>query len=143
MTLRAPHPPIWLLGFGLWPLGVNGAFLLITMPQLLAAQHTPETRIAAITAMALAPGFVSFLIAPLLDWRFSRRTWAVVFTLLTGLGSAAAFLFVERLEALPALFFLSNLGAYLVAAACGGWFGERVAGVTADSGSDAKASTRQ
>ena len=122
----APRPPIWLLGFGLWPLGVNGALLLITMPQLLAAQHTPEDRVAAITAMALAPGFVSFLMAPLLDWRLSRRTWAVIFTLLTGFGSAAAFLFVRRLEVLPVFFFLSNLAAYLVAAACGGWFGEIV-----------------
>jgi PAT family beta-lactamase induction signal transducer AmpG len=127
MTPRASHPPIWLLGFGLWPLGVNGALLLITMPQLLAAQQTPENRIAAITAMALAPGFVSFLMAPLLDWRLSRRTWAIIFTLLTGFGSAGAFVFVRRLEALPFLFFLSNLGAYLVAAACGGWFGELVA----------------
>jgi PAT family beta-lactamase induction signal transducer AmpG len=65
--------------------------------------------------------------APLLDWRFSRRTWAIVFTPLTGCGGAAAFLFVERLELLPGLFFVSNLGAYLVAAACGGWFGELVA----------------
>jgi MFS transporter, PAT family, beta-lactamase induction signal transducer AmpG len=127
MPSRSPHPPIWLLGFGLWPLGVNGALLLITMPQLLAAQHAPETRIAAITAMALAPGFVSFLMAPLLDWRFSRRTWAIAFTALTGLGSAASFLFVRRLDVLPVFFFLSNLGAYLVAAACGGWFGELVA----------------
>jgi PAT family beta-lactamase induction signal transducer AmpG len=120
-------PPVWLLGFGLWPLGVNGALMLITMPQLLAAQHAPETRIAAITAMALAPGFVSFLMAPLLDWRYSRRTWAVIFTLITGIGSAAAFLFVRRLDVLPLFFFLSNFGAYLVASACGGWFGELVA----------------
>ena len=124
---RAPHPPIWLLGFGLWPLGVNGALLLITMPQLLAAQHLPATRIAAITAMALAPGFVSFLLAPLLDWRWSRRTWAILFTLVTSLGSVMALAFVRRPEILPVFFFLSNLGAYLVAAACGGWFGELVA----------------
>src|SRR5271156_3040663 len=110
MSPRSAHPPIWLLGFGLWPLGVNAALLLITMPQLLAAQHTPEARIAAITAMALAPGFVSFLLAPLLDWGVSRRTWAVIFTLTTGFGSTAAFLFVRRLELLPVLFFLSNLG---------------------------------
>ncbi|WP_394761687.1 MFS transporter [Phenylobacterium sp.] len=125
--IRAPHPPIWLLGFGLWPLGVNGALLLITMPQLLAAQHLPATRIAAITAMALAPGFVSFLLAPLLDWRWSRRTWAILFTLVTSLGSVMALAFVRRPEILPVFFFLSNLGAYLVAAACGGWFGELVA----------------
>ena len=127
MTARASHPPIWLLGFGLWPLGVNGALMLITMPQLLAAEHAPPGRIAAITALALAPGFVSFLMAPLLDWRFSRRTWAVAFTLVTGLGAAAAFLFVRRLEILGVFFFLSNLGAYLVSAACGGWFGELIA----------------
>jgi len=120
-------PPVWLLGFGLWPLGVNGALMLITMPQLLAAQHAPESRIAGITAMALAPGFVSFLIAPLLDWRFSRRTWAVIFTLVTGIGSAAAFLLFRSLDVLPVFFFLSNFGAYLVAAACGGWFGELLA----------------
>jgi len=96
------------------------------MPQLLAAQHASETRIAAITAMALAPGFVSFLMAPLLDWRFSRRTWAILFTWLTALGSVSAFLFVQRLDVLPVVFFLSNLSAYLVAAACGGWFGELV-----------------
>jgi len=108
---------------GLWPLGINGALLLITMPQLLAADHTPAGRIAAITSMALAPGFVSFLLAPVLDWGLSRRTWAVIFTLATGLGSMAAFLFVRRLALLPWFFFASNLGAYLVAAACGGWFG--------------------
>jgi PAT family beta-lactamase induction signal transducer AmpG len=127
MSRRPSHPPIWLLGFGLWPLGVNGALLLFTMPQLLAAEQAPETKIAAITAMALAPGFVSFLMAPLLDWRFSRRTWAIVFTLVTGLGCTGAFLFVKRLEVLGLFFFVSNLGAYLVAAACGGWFGELVA----------------
>ncbi len=126
MSRRAAPPPIWLLGFGLWPLGVNAALLLITMPQLLAAEHAPESRIAAITAMALAPGWVSFLMAPLLDWRFSRRTWAIVFTLVTGLGGAAAFVLVRRLEVLGVFFFISNLGAYLVAAACGGWFGELV-----------------
>ena len=127
MSTSRAHPPLWLLGFGLWPLGVNGALLLITMPQLLAAQHLPEARIAAITAMALAPGFVSFLLAPLLDWRFSRRTWAILFTLLTSAGSIAALAFVNRPEVLPVFFFASNLGAYLVAAACGGWFGDLVA----------------
>jgi PAT family beta-lactamase induction signal transducer AmpG len=126
MTPRASPPPVWLLGFGLWPLGVNGALLLITMPQLLAAQHTPPGRIAAITSMALAPGFVSFLLAPLLDWRASRRFWAVAFTALAGLGCAGAFALVRRPQVLPGLFFASSLGAYLVAAACGGWFGEIV-----------------
>jgi PAT family beta-lactamase induction signal transducer AmpG len=127
MSRPPAHPPIWLLGFGFWPLGVNAALLLITMPQLLAAEHTPEARIAAITTMALVPGFVSFLLAPILDWKLSRRTWAVIFTLVSGLGCAAAFACVRRLELLGVLFFATNLGGYLVSAACGGWFGELVA----------------
>jgi hypothetical protein len=61
MSPTAKLPPVWLLGFGLWPLGVNGALLLFTMPQLLAAEHAPEARIAAITSMAVTPGFLSFL----------------------------------------------------------------------------------
>ena len=126
MHSRTKVPPIWMLGFGLWPLGVNGAILLITMPQLLAAEQAPESRIAAITSMALAPGFVSFLMAPLLDWKLSRKTWAVIFSVLSALACIAALVLVKHLELLAPLFFLSNLGAYLVSAACGGWFGELV-----------------
>ncbi|MDE2356102.1 MAG: hypothetical protein KGL69_05045 [Alphaproteobacteria bacterium] len=126
MSARETPPPIWLLGLGMWPLGVNAALLLITMPQVLAAAHTPPARIAAITSMALAPGFISFLLAPLLDWGLTRRVWAILFTLLAALGCVSAFVFVRRLDLLPGLFFASNLGVYLVAAACGGWFGELV-----------------
>ena len=126
MGSRSKRHRIWLLGFGLWPLGVNGALLLITMPQLLAAEHAPAVRIAAITSMALAPGFLSFLMAPLVDWRLSRRSWAVIFTLSTSAASVAAFLLLRRLGQLPVFFFLSNLGAYMVSTACGGWFDELV-----------------
>ncbi len=58
--------------------------------------------------------------------RFSRRTWAVVFTLVTGSAAPRPSCSSGGWRLLPAFFFLSNLGAYLVAAACGGWFGELV-----------------
>ncbi len=126
MTRGRAIPAIPWLGLGLWPLGINGALLLITMPQILASQGTSPERVAEITSMALAPGFLSFLLAPLLDWGLSRRAWAVLFTLVTAAAGAGAFLFVRDTPLLPALFFVSSFAAYMVSAACGGWFGELV-----------------
>ena len=57
------------------PFSISGTVLLITVPQLLAARHVPEPMIASITAFALIPGFAAFVVSPILDVRFSRRTY--------------------------------------------------------------------
>ena len=57
---------------------VRGA-VLITVPQLLASMHVPQPLIASITAAAMIPTFCGFLLAPILDVRFSRRSYALVF----------------------------------------------------------------
>ena len=111
------------MGFGFLPLGVNGSIMLITLPQLLAADHVPEVRIAAITSLALAPGFFSFLLAPLLDWRYARRSWAIGLSLVSAVATVTALLLVKSLAILPVAVFVSSFAAYLVAAAAGGWFG--------------------
>jgi MFS transporter, PAT family, beta-lactamase induction signal transducer AmpG len=116
-------PPIWLLGFGFFPLGVFGSLMLITVPQLLAANHVPEPRIAAITAVGLIAGFLSFGLMPLLDWRFSRRTYAVVFAIIGGACLFGAFAFINHLQLLAALLFIGDLSISLCVAAVGGWFG--------------------
>ena len=67
--------PIWLMGLVNLPFSISGTVLLITVPQLLAARHVPEPMIASITAFALIPGFAAFVVSPILDVRFSRRTY--------------------------------------------------------------------
>jgi PAT family beta-lactamase induction signal transducer AmpG len=47
--------PVASLGLANLPFGLYGGLALITMPQLLAARHVPEPRIAAITAAAMIP----------------------------------------------------------------------------------------
>ena len=126
MALHRSLPPVWLLGFGFLPLGVNGSIMLITLPQLLAADHVPEVQIAAITSLALAPGFFSFLLAPLLDWRFARRSWAIALSVLSAAATVAALLLIKNLSLLPVAVFVSSFSAYLVAAAAGGWFGNLI-----------------
>ncbi len=111
------------MGFGFIPLGVFGAVMLITTPQLLAANHVPESQIAAVTATALIPGFSGFLLSPLLDWKFSRRTYALIFAALGAAALFAALLMIHDLAALTALLVLGNLAIGLCMASVGGWFG--------------------
>ena len=67
-----PLPPVWLMGLTNATFGFTGGFSVITLPEMLAAQGVPGGRIAAV----LSPGFFIFLFSPLLNVRFSRRTWS-------------------------------------------------------------------
>jgi len=116
-------PPIWLMGFGFFPLGAFGSLMLITVPQLLAANHVPEAKIAAITAAGLLPGFLSFALTPLLDWRFSRRAYAITFAIIGAVCGTLALIEIADLPLLTALLFAGNFSIGLGVAAVGGWFG--------------------
>jgi PAT family beta-lactamase induction signal transducer AmpG len=123
---QRPLPPVWLMGFGQVPLGAAGALTLITTPQLLAANHVPEPQIAGVTAIALIPGFAAFLLAPLLDWRYRRRTYAIVCTIIGAACQFAALLSIGNLPLLTALLFTGFMAIALSVAAVGGWFGALV-----------------
>jgi PAT family beta-lactamase induction signal transducer AmpG len=123
MATHRPLPPIWLMGMGFFPLGATGSILVITVPQLMAADHTPEQKIASVTAIALTPTFFGFLLTPLLDWRLSRRTYAIGFCLLSAFTQFLALLFIHDIPFLTAMLLVSELAVTLVVAAVGGWFG--------------------
>jgi PAT family beta-lactamase induction signal transducer AmpG len=114
------------MGLGFTPLGVNGAILLITVPQLLAAHHVPEAQIATITSIGLLPSTLCFLLGPLLDWRFSRRAYAVALSIVGAACAFGALLSIDDLPRLTVLLFSANLAISLVVAAVGGWFGNLV-----------------
>lgn len=124
-TKRAP--PVWLMGFCQAPLGVSGGLTLITLPQLLAAKHVPEPVIAGVETWSLVPLFCAFLVSPLLDWRFSRRFYAIVFAILTAAISFAAYLTLDNIPLLSLLSFLGGVTITLYVAAIGGWTGSIVA----------------
>lgn len=116
-------PPSWLLGLANLPLGLTGGVALLTVPQLLAARHVPEPVIAELTTLALVPTFVVFLLGPILDVRFSRRTYAVAATLLATAATAVALLQTDNLTILGAAMFCALGGAAINSVAIGGWFG--------------------
>ena len=123
-TRRAP--PVWLMGFCQAPLGISGALTLITLPQLLAAKHVPEPAIAGVETWSLVPLFCAFLVSPLLDWRFSRRFYAIVFAVLTAAITFIMYLTLDNIPLLSLLAFLGGATITLYVAAVGGWTGSIV-----------------
>jgi PAT family beta-lactamase induction signal transducer AmpG len=109
------------------PLGITGAVALLICPQLLAAAHVPEPRIAEITGLALLAGFACVPLSPILDVRFSRKTYTVAFTLLGGLLTTASLLELDNLAVLGWLLFATFFSICLAIAAAGGWLGSLVA----------------
>ena len=125
--------PVWLLGLTNAPLGITGAVGLLIAPQVLAAQHVPETTIANVTTLGLAGTFCFFLIAPILDVQFTRRTYAIAMSVLAALVTFAAVMSFPNVGLLGLWLFLALLTANLNQAAVGGWFGSVL-----PEGSDAK-----
>jgi PAT family beta-lactamase induction signal transducer AmpG len=120
-------PPIWLLGLANAPLGLAGGVALLTVPQILAARHVPEPVIAQLTTLALVPTFAAFLLGPLLDVRFSRRTYAIVATVLAAIGTGAAFMVAGNIVLLGVALVCAMGGAAVNGIAVGGWFGSLIA----------------
>ncbi len=123
--LRIAIPVAW-LGLANLPFGLFGGLALITMPQLLAARHVPEPQIAAITAAAMIPTVCGFLVAPILDVRFNRRSYALVFGALTALTGWFSLSQLGSLGVLTAVLVTGFLFANLFYNALGGWLGDLV-----------------
>lgn len=101
--------------------GFMGGFLVLPLPQLLAAEHVPVERIAAISAACFSWAIWVFLLGPILDIRFSRRWYATLFAVLSGAGLAAAILLRTHLAAFEAAVMLAYAAATMSSNALGGW----------------------
>ncbi len=123
---RRRLPPLWLMALPYTLLGTSGAVALITVPQLLAARQVPEPVIATVTTIALIPTFASFVVAPILDVRVSRRTWAIGLALVTAIAAFAALRSLDDIGALEAWLFITVFASQLYTAAIGGWVGSLV-----------------
>jgi len=118
--------PAWLLGLANLPLGLTGGLALLTMPQWLAAQHVPEPVIAEMTTLALVPTFLVFVLGPVFDIWFSRRTYAIASVLLAVASVFVGVFAGTNLTILGAAMVCSLLGASANSMAIGGWFGTLV-----------------
>ena len=102
-------------------MGFSTGLVFFVLPQLMAADHVPEGRIAAITAIAFSPNFWSVLVAPMLDVRFSRRWYATVLAALAGLSVTAALLTLQHHLLLELAMGVNTFSVVLSSSALGGW----------------------
>jgi PAT family beta-lactamase induction signal transducer AmpG len=119
-------PPIWLMGFSNATFGFYGGFAVVTLPSMLAAQGLSGGRIAAITSLTISPSFMVFLLGPMLDVRLSRRTYALLFSLLAAAGAFFTLLEHTNLVVVEWVTFLGYLAASLSQSAVGGWMGSLI-----------------
>ena len=111
------------MGIANLPFGLYGAAVLITVPQLLESNHVPQPLIASITAAAMIPTFCGFLLAPLLDVGFSRRSYALFFGALTALAAWLGLGSIASPMSLAAYLVAGFVCANLFYNALGGWLG--------------------
>jgi MFS transporter, PAT family, beta-lactamase induction signal transducer AmpG len=117
-------------------IGLVGGFIVLPLPQMLAAQGVPELKIAAVSAACLSPGFWVFLLGPLLDIRSSRRWYATVFAALAGVGLMIAVLLRSHLLAFEIAVMIAYAASVLSSNALGGWLAGVVPEVAAAEGDE-------
>ncbi len=114
-------PPVWLMGISNASFGLYSGIAFFAIPQLLAARHVSEARIAAITAMALSPNFWAVVFGPMLDVRFSRRWYATFFAALASVLVFIALINLSHLAVLEAALVGGSTAGILSTTALGGW----------------------
>jgi MFS family permease len=121
-------PPDFVTGMGTLTFGFVVGFSITAMPFLLSKAGVSVDRIAAVSATAMSPTFFTFLLTPIVDVGFTRRTYSFALAAATAisLGAALFLLSPARLPLFTALLFLAVLCAVLQNNAVFGWMTEFV-----------------
>jgi hypothetical protein len=113
------------------PFGLVLGFTSTALPYLLTRQGMPLGRVAEISATVFSPTVYAFLLKPLLDTGFTRRTysWALLVVGAVAFALGMWFLDLTHLSiAVPSLL-IASLALVLYSGATGGW----IAATTVDS----------
>jgi MFS transporter, PAT family, beta-lactamase induction signal transducer AmpG len=101
-------------------------FMIVPLPQMLAQQGVPGGRIARTVAIITSPTFFGFLLAPILDVRLRRRTYALLFGVLA--VTAIAFAVCQHAANLEveAVMFIGCTAIVLFGYAVSSWTGSLI-----------------
>lgn len=103
-----------------------GGFVVVTLPQMLVAQGIPGDRAAICVAVIFSPVFWSFVLAPILDVRFRRQTYALVFGAAGIAAIAVTVVHHASLGEVETVMLVGFLCSCLFQSACGGWAGSLI-----------------
>jgi len=98
-----PKLPLWVMGVANAPYGAANGFLTTAVPILLRAQGVSVAEIAGIISIAMSPIFWVFILSPVLDVRFSKKTYAGFFAVLAAICVFLSVFFLHDLRILTIL----------------------------------------
>jgi PAT family beta-lactamase induction signal transducer AmpG len=119
-------PSAWILSLPLLTFGMTIGFMIVPLPQMLAEQGVPGGRIAKIVAIITSPTFFGFLLAPFLDVRFSRRTYALFFGVLAAAATAFTVLRHAATLEVETVMFIGCISIVLFGYTIGSWGGSLI-----------------
>ena len=120
MGTRRQLPP-WAMGLAAAPLGFYFGFISTATPILLSAKGVPLGKIAWISGWGFSPSFWAFLLCPILDVKFSKRTYALVFAAIAAVCLYACSLLTAHLIAFTIVLTAGCTAAVIFGNAHGGW----------------------
>jgi MFS transporter, PAT family, beta-lactamase induction signal transducer AmpG len=109
------------MGLAIAPLGFYYGFITTALPILLAAQGVPVDRIAYISAVGFSPTFWAFLVCPILDVRFTKRTYGFVLEVLAAICLCATVLLLKHLALMTFFLTLGCTATVMFGNAVMGW----------------------
>jgi len=118
--MRRQLPP-WAMGLAGAPLGFYFGFISTATPILLAAHGVSVGKISEVSAWGFSPTFWAFLLCPILDVRFSKRTYALFFAGMAAVCAGVSTLLTFHLLAFTLVLTLGCTAAVIFGNAHQGW----------------------
>jgi PAT family beta-lactamase induction signal transducer AmpG len=109
------------MGLAAAPIGFYYGFISAAMPILLSAHNVGVGEISRVSAIAFSPTFWAFTLCPILDVRFSKRTYALIFASFSAACLAISTLITSNLPLFTAVLTLGCTSAVLFVNAHQGW----------------------
>jgi len=118
--------PAWAMGLALAPMGFYYGFVSTALPVLLRGRGVSVEGVAWVSSVGFSPTFWAFLLCPILDVRFSKRTYALFFAGVAAVCLGLSTLMTANLVAFTAMVTVGCTAAVLFSNAHQGWMPDAV-----------------
>jgi MFS transporter, PAT family, beta-lactamase induction signal transducer AmpG len=118
--MRRQLPP-WAMGLAIAPLGFYFGFISTAMPILLSAKGVSVDEISKVSFIGFSPSFWAFLLCPILDVRFSKRAYALVFAAISAVCLGICTLLTGNVAVFTMVLTTGCAAAVMFGNAHGGW----------------------